>query len=91
MVINEQLSLRLYSEEEFEVIPNPYEKLANGGPVKDTSMFYGRNEFIERITHAIIQADSKQVVIYGQKRSGKSSVLYHLKKSLENTNQTLTD
>ena len=88
MVINEQLSLRLYSEEEFEVIPNPYEKLANGGPVKDTSMFYGRNEFIERITHAIIQADSKQVVIYGQKRSGKSSVLYHLKKSLENTNQT---
>ena len=88
VVLTEQLSLRLYSEEEFEHIPNPYEKLANGGPVTDTSMFYGRNEFIERITHAIIQADSKQVVIYGQKRSGKSSVLYHLKKSLEITNQT---
>lgn len=88
ITINDQLSLRLYSEEEFEVLPNPFEKLANGGPVTDTSMFYGRNEFIERITQAIIQADSKQVVIYGQKRSGKSSVLYHLKKALENTNKT---
>lgn len=84
----ESLSLRLYSEEEFETIPNPYEKLANGGPVTDTGMFYGRNEFIERITDAIISADSKQLVIFGQKRSGKSSVLYHLKKSLENTKRT---
>ncbi len=88
VIINEQLSLRLYSEEEFEAIPNPYEQVANSGPVTDTSMFYGRNEFIERITQAIIKADSKQVVIYGQKRSGKSSVLYHLQKSLENTNKT---
>lgn len=83
-----QLSLRLYSEEEFELIPNPYEKLANGGPVTDKSMFYGRNEFIERITEAIISTDSKQVVIFGQKRSGKSSVLYHLKQSLEDTERT---
>lgn len=83
--LEKQLSLRLYSENEFETIPNPYEKLANGGPVTDRSMFYGRNEFINRITEAIISTDSKQVVIYGQKRSGKSSVLYHLKKSLENT------
>ncbi|MEM4313338.1 MAG: hypothetical protein QXH95_04720, partial [Thermoplasmata archaeon] len=88
IIINEQLTLRLYSEEEFEPIPNPYEKLANGGPVTDKSMFYGRNEFIQRITEAIINSDSKQVVIYGQKRSGKSSVLYHLKKSLEATNKT---
>jgi len=86
--LEKQLSLRLYSENEFETIPNPYEKLANGGPVTDRSMFYGRNEFIQRITEAIISTDSKQVVIYGQKRSGKSSVLYHLKKSLEGTQRT---
>jgi hypothetical protein len=86
--LDQQLSLRLYSESEFEIIPNPYEKLANGGPVTDRSMFYGRNEFIDRITDAIISTESKQVVIYGQKRSGKSSVLYHLKKSLENTQKT---
>ncbi|MDH6341350.1 AAA+ ATPase superfamily predicted ATPase [Parabacteroides sp. PFB2-12] len=88
VVKEEQLSLRLYSEEEFETIPNPYERLANGGPVTDTKMFYGRNEIIKKITEAIITTDSKQVVIYGQKRSGKSSVLYHLKKSLEATNKT---
>lgn len=86
--LEKQLSLRLYSENEFETIPNPYEKLANGGPVTDRSMFYGRNEFIDRITEAIISTDSKQVVIYGQKRCGKSSVLHHLKKSLENTGKT---
>ncbi len=86
--LEKQLSLRLYSENEFETIPNPYEKLANGGPVTDRSMFYGRNEFIDRITEAIISTDSKQVVIYGQKRSGKSSVLCHLKKSLEDTQKT---
>jgi len=86
--LEKQLSLRLYSENEFETIPNPYEKLANGGPVTDRSMFYGRNEFIDRITEAIISTDSKQVVIYGQKRSGKSSVLYHIKKSLEDTQKT---
>ena len=88
VVLDKQLSLRLYSESEFETIPNPYEKLANGGPVTDRTMFYGRNEFIDRITEAIISTDSKQVVIYGQKRSGKSSVLYHLKRSLENTQKT---
>jgi len=86
--IDKQLSLRLYSESEFVIIPNPYEKLANGGPVTGRSMFYGRNEFIDRITEAIISTESKQVVIYGQKRSGKSSVLYHLKKSLEDTQKT---
>jgi tetratricopeptide (TPR) repeat protein len=88
VTLEKQLSLRLYSESEFETIPNPYEQLANGGPVTDRGMFYGRNEFIDRITEAIISTDSKQVVIYGQKRSGKSSVLYHLKKSLENTQKT---
>ena len=87
-IIKDQLTLRLYSEEEFEPIPNPYETFANSGPVFDKKMFYGRNEFIDRITEAIIRADSKQVVIYGQKRSGKSSVLHHLKKSLQDTNKT---
>jgi len=86
--LEKQLSLRLYSESEFEIIPNPYEKFANSGVVMDRSMFFGRNEFIDRITDAIISTDSKQVVIYGQKRSGKSSVLHHLKKSLENTRKT---
>ena len=70
------------------VIPNPYERLANGGPVTDTSMFYGRKEFIDVITEAILTAESKQVIIFGQKRSGKSSVLFHLRDKLKGTLKT---
>lgn len=93
--IKEQLSLRLYSEDEFETIENPYSPIADGGPVPianvekgEKNMFYGRNEFIKNRITAILNADSKQIIIYGQKRSGKSSVLYHLKQGLEATNKT---
>jgi len=51
-------------------------------------MFYGRDEFIGTVAQSLLDADSKQVIIYGQKRSGKSSVLYHLKKKLEEHNKT---
>ena len=83
-VKDETLALRLYSAEDFENIPNPYAPLADGGPVEDNTMFYGRDEFIKNITKAILSAESKQIIIYGQKRSGKSSVLYHLKEALDN-------
>jgi tetratricopeptide (TPR) repeat protein len=86
--IKEQLSLRLYSEDEFETIENPYAPIADGGPVTDKRMFYGRDEFINNRITAILNADSKQIIIYGQKRSGKSSVLHHLKQGLEATNKT---
>lgn len=86
--VKEQLSLRLYSEDEFEVIENPYAPIADGGPVTDKQMFYGRDEFINNRITAILHADSKQIIIYGQKRSGKSSVLHHLKQGLEATNET---
>ncbi len=88
VIINEQLSLRLYSEDEFETIENPYAPIADGGPVTDRRMFYGRDEFINNRITAILNADSKQIIIYGQKRSGKSSVLHHLKQGLEATDKT---
>lgn len=87
-IIDEQLSLRLYSEEEFDAIDNPYAPIADGGPVIDKKMFFGRDEFIKNRINAILNADSKQIIIYGQKRSGKSSVLHHLKQGLEATNNT---
>lgn len=88
VIVNEQLSLRLYSEDEFETIENPYAPIADGGPVTDRRMFYGRDEFINNRITAILNADSKQIIIYGQKRSGKSSVLHHLKQGLEATDKT---
>ncbi len=84
-----QRSLKFYSEDEFSPIENPYAPIADGGPVPlDSNMFFGRETEIENIVDAIIKSPSKQIIIYGQKRSGKSSVMYRLKQRLLDTGQT---
>jgi len=77
------IPVRLYSSDNFVKIKNVYAPLTDGGPVKDKSMFYGRDEYINNIINSLITSNSKSIIIYGQKRSGKSSVLHHLKESLE--------
>lgn len=82
-------TLRLYSPSDYCPIENPYAPIADGGPVPvDSKMFYGREEFIANIVDAIIKSPSKQIIIYGQKRCGKSSVMLHLKKRLLETGKT---
>lgn len=78
-------SIRLYSETDFEEIENPYASYAEGGIVGDPSMFYGRKELIQNITNSIKKsyAQSKSIIVFGQKRAGKSSILHHLKNNLE--------
>ncbi|GAK57061.1 cold-shock protein, DNA-binding [Candidatus Vecturithrix granuli] len=78
-------SIRLYAEEEFEEIENPYAGYAQGGEVQDPKMFYGRDELIENVSNVILKSftQSKSIVIFGQKRAGKSSILYHLKRKLQ--------
>ncbi|MBC8233248.1 tetratricopeptide repeat protein [bacterium] len=78
-------SILLYPEEEFETIDNPYVEYAEAGIVEDPMMFYGRDELIDNITNAIqkSRSQSKSIVVFGQKRSGKSSILHHVKKKLE--------
>ena len=81
-----QVSLKLYSPEDYKLIDNPYVPIADGGPVPlNSSMFFGREEFIANIVEAITKSPSKQVIIYGQKRCGKSSVMLRLKDQLEST------
>lgn len=84
-------SIRLYDESEFEPIDNPYATYAEGGIVGDPTMFYGRQELLSNITDAIRQArqQSKCIVVFGQKRAGKSSILHHLKQQLEKTEELL--
>ena len=81
----ENLPIRLYSEDEFEEIENPYATYAEGGVVGDPEMFFGREDLIQNIAHAIQESrlQSKCVIVFGQKRAGKSSVLYHLKSLLQ--------
>lgn len=84
-------SVRLYPEEEFETIENPYAAYAQGGIVGDPAMFYGRNELIDNITRAIRESrsQSKSIVVFGQKRAGKSSILHHLKSKLQTSKDLL--
>ena len=87
---NEQsLTIRLYSENQFQKIQNLYNR--GTGIVREPKMFVGRKELINNIAQRI-QNSGKQsecVLIYGQKRSGKSSLLYHLKLELEKINGLL--
>ena len=87
----ENLPIRLYSEDEFEDIENPYAAYAEGGIVGDVDMFFGREELIENIAQSIRESrtQSKCVLVFGQKRSGKSSVLYHLKELLQDDENLL--
>jgi len=84
----EELTLRFYSISDFIKIENPFAATADSGPVEDISMFFGRDDFISGIKESITKSKSKCVIVYGQKRSGKSSVLHHLRESLNNTPNT---
>lgn len=82
--IDNTQSIKLYPETDFKEINNPYATYAQGSTVEDRNMFYGRDQLINTLLSSIRHASSaKSLVIYGQKRAGKSSVLYHLKQQLE--------
>ncbi|WP_151729066.1 tetratricopeptide repeat protein [Thermogemmatispora aurantia] len=78
-------SINLYSADSFEDIKNPYAAYASGSIVRDEHMFYGRSELIANIAAALgnPSQQSTGIVIFGQKRSGKTSILYHLKQHLQ--------
>ncbi|OOP56539.1 MAG: hypothetical protein AYP45_08635 [Candidatus Brocadia carolinensis] len=76
------IAVRLGTPDSFEKIPNPYGRYAGGSPVDEDSMFFGRSDLIDRIIQYISTGESGQCfVLYGQKRSGKSSVINQIKKA----------
>lgn len=78
------LPIRLYSKEEFQKIDNRYASWADSQEVKDSNMFFGRDDLIQKMVTTLSQSiQAKGFVIYGQRRSGKSSILYHLSRALE--------
>lgn len=78
------LPVRLGNAEEYQRIePNPYEPGASGKVVKDPEMFFGRQELLSRIASALTtQAPGACYVVYGQKRSGKTSILEQIQQRL---------
>lgn len=75
------LSLVINRGNDYEDFENPYIKHVKSNAVKDKSMFKGREEIIGNICRYVLE-DYKGYVLYGQKRSGKSSVLYHITQRL---------
>jgi outer membrane protein assembly factor BamB len=64
----------------FRTIPNPY---TSGTPIRDRVMFFGRKDDIEDLYEKLSSTSAnKVVVLYGQRRMGKTSLLYQLAKKL---------
>lgn len=78
------LPVRIGSPENFSPIPNPYKEYAGGRSVDRSEMFIGRKELLDRILDVVNADGSGQCfVLYGQKRSGKTSVLKQLRKRIK--------
>jgi tetratricopeptide (TPR) repeat protein len=74
-------------EDNFRELSNPFSPHAGGAVVGDPNMVFGRDQLIDDIA-AIVTGQkigpklSKTLALYGQKRTGKSTVLFHLKAKL---------
>nr|VFK16649.1 MAG: Tetratricopeptide repeat-containing protein [Candidatus Kentron sp. LPFa] len=81
------LPIRIGSAEQFEAIPNPYARYSGGNSVDDPAMFIGRRDLMDRIAEIVTTGPVGQCfVLYGQKRSGKTSVLRQLESKLTKPN-----
>lgn len=68
----------------FVEIENKFRQCSGGEELEaGDDMFYGRNKLISDIPEAIFKGTKNQIAIYGQKRSGKSSLLNQIKGKLE--------
>ncbi len=75
LVFSDRLEAREV-DREFKRIPNPY---SIGTPIQTSDMFYGREEDLAMLTEDLTCTTTNMVVVlFGQRRSGKSSLLYQL-------------
>ncbi|HXD10124.1 MAG TPA: tetratricopeptide repeat protein, partial [Anaerolineales bacterium] len=58
---------------------NPY---IVGNPIKDQAGFFGRQDIFREVMQVLRQPGSNAIVLYGQRRIGKTSVLLQLEKQL---------
>ena len=74
--------------EDFIPADNKYATYAESAEVKEDDMFFGRETIINNIYNVVCN-NYKSFVFYGQKRAGKSSILYHLEKKLRSNDKVL--
>lgn len=84
------ITLQFTDTESIPVLDNPYSAYSSRQIVKNTEMFFGRDQLIQRVYDSVcvhtdngdVLRDGSGIVLYGQRRSGKTSILYHLKEKI---------
>lgn len=77
------LLISVQGNEAHSEIPNPYRRYAGGLPVSKPEMFFGRDALIHDIVRDLGKTPGGTCfAIYGQQRTGKSSVLEQVRKRL---------
>lgn len=85
------------NDRDFKEIKNIFRDYSSGSVVKDEKMFFGRDRDINAVITNIRDENNRIisnrcVCIYGQTRTGKSSLLYHIKNKLqEDANNIIVD
>lgn len=79
----QNVSLRLSKPADFAPMPNPFRDYASGAPIDDPEMFFGRaalvNDIVAQLTERPV---GRCYALYGQKRSGKSSLINRVESAL---------
>lgn len=71
----------IHTSRSYVGIKNPY---IPGTPLRTQEMFYGRDDLLGNIESMLKMADNNHILIlYGQRRTGKTSILYQLKLRLK--------
>ena len=79
-----ELRIRVSKTTPFLEVPNPYADYSGGASVESSEMFFGRKDLLSRITQQVTKGPpGRSFALYGQKRSGKTSVLMQLKKLIQ--------
>ena len=86
-LLYEELIVSPISEHAFSILANPYSSWL-GNPVSDKKMCFGRSELLISIMQKISSCSEENVsgrniIIYGQKRTGKSTVLHFVAEALK--------
>ncbi|GAA5122707.1 hypothetical protein GCM10023339_41490 [Alloalcanivorax gelatiniphagus] len=76
----QSLDLRIYGKEQHRSIPNPFRAYAGGLPIENSEMFFGREDLVAEFVRDLQRAPGGRCfTLYGQQRTGKSSVLEQVK------------
>lgn len=79
--VEKSVQITVDSGKNFVKIKNPY-IAGNIVPAYKNEVFFGRDDFIKSLELSLKDDRTRCVIIYGQKRSGKSSIFEHLKRKL---------